>query len=382
MRKNVQYPFFRLAAHYEDVTSGGDEGAFKGVKLYPGWIVVGSEVEENGKKKTKKVLWEARSSEDSLNSLHEFLEVLTGRLQSKFEEAVCEGVHDMEVLDIGILISKISHLIELQHMKNANASELRKARTEWETFGSEKFARLFGNLSRIPHVQTLAESNADLNLFPHDSDIVFRRLKSVIRDMLFKNKYRLLEQLFVDEDGKSLTELENSNIVSLIPLIEFSLYQKFKLTLSSGLSVVATLNESYFINQLYMNDTLYQDVGKEGCILYDIVLGSSGCEAVVEGFYSLVKAHKKNGGQSNCNLTKRAVVDWTMPHPIQCPNTIKRIANIYQEGNVDYGVKKHRSNNFFDKRDRSAGKYRISKVVDRLTSQPPKFPYLLDINDI
>jgi len=47
---------------------------------------------------------------------------------------------------------------------------------------------------------------------------------------------------------------------------------------------------------------LYHDVGQEFCISLDVALGGSGCEAVVEGFYSLVKAHTKAGGQSNAVL--------------------------------------------------------------------------------
>ena len=38
------------------------------------------------------------------------------------------------------------------------------------------------------------------------------------------------------------------------------------------------------------------------CISLDIALAGSGCEAVVEGFYSVVGAHKESGGQSNIVL--------------------------------------------------------------------------------
>jgi len=59
----------------------------------------------------------------------------------------------------------------------------------------------------------------------------------------------------------------------------------------------------------YVHEELYHDVGQEFCISLDVALGGSGCEAVVEGFYSLVKAHTKAGGQSNAVLMERAVVD-------------------------------------------------------------------------
>ena len=75
----------------------------------------------------------------------------------------------------------------------------------------------------------------------------------------------------------------------------------------------------------------------------DVALGSSGCEAIVEGFYILVNVHKKSGGQSNDILVQRAVVDWTLPHPISRPKTMKQIERIYTDGDLKTGLKKHRS---------------------------------------
>ena len=49
---------------------------------------------------------------------------------------------------------------------------------------------------------------------------------------------------------------------------------------------------------------------------------------VVEGFYGVVAAHKKNGGQGTCGgpvLIEREVVDWCIPDPITCPETMKKI---------------------------------------------------------
>ena len=48
------------------------------------------------------------------------------------------------------------------------------------------------------------------------------------------------------------------------------------------------------------------------CIVLDVALGTSGCESVIEGFYSLVKLHKKNGEQLNETLMERSIVDWIM----------------------------------------------------------------------
>ena len=128
---------------------------------------------------------------------------------------------------------------------------------------------------------------------------------------------------------------------------------------------------------MYSNPKLYEAMGKEICILYDIVMGASGCEAVVEGFYSLASVHKKSGGQKNDTLMERANVDWALPQPIQCPKTIKKIAKLYRDGNASRGLKKHRCSQFFDQRKRAASKYEQSKVIDRLMNEKAKFTFLV-----
>ena len=67
-------------------------------------------------------------------------------------------------------------------------------------------------------------------------------------------------------------------------------------------------------------------------IALDAALATSGCEVIVEGFYSIVSAHTKSGGQSNQSLCHRAIVDWCLPHPIHCPETVKEIAQVSTEG--------------------------------------------------
>ena len=71
----------------------------------------------------------------------------------------------------------------------------------------------------------------------------------------------------------------------------------------------------------------------------DVALGSSGYEAIVEGFYNLVNVHKKSSSQSNDILVQRAVVDLMLPHPISCPKTMKQIARIYTNGDPKTGLK-------------------------------------------
>ena len=112
----------------------------------------------------------------------------------------------------------------------------------------------------------------------------------------------------------------------------------------------------------YENKSIYTDIGKEFCIDLDVALGSSGCEAIVEGFCILVNVHKKSGGQSNDILVQRALVDWTLPHSISCPKSMKQIAKIYTDGNPKTGLIKHRLSTFFNKREPNAKNTKEAKL--------------------
>ena len=61
----------------------------------------------------------------------------------------------------------------------------------------------------------------------------------------------------------------------------------------------AMQHEENFFASFYNNQIVFESLGKELCISLDVALPGSGCEAVVEGFYSVVATHKKNGGRGN-----------------------------------------------------------------------------------
>ena len=116
----------------------------------------------------------------------------------------------------------------------------------------------------------------------------------------------------------------------------------------------------------YENESIHTNNGKEFCIALDVALGSSGCEAIVEGFYILVNVYKKSDGQSNDVLVQRALVEWTLPHSISCPNTMKQIARIYTDSDSKTDQIKHILPTYFDKREPGCKKYERNKAVDKL----------------
>ncbi|CAB4008155.1 Hypothetical predicted protein [Paramuricea clavata] len=112
------------------------------------------------------------------------------------------------------------------------------------------------------------------------------------------------DTMFADHEGKSILEFKQSNLTALSAIDEDSLDKWFELHFTSGAVVKAQLCEDHVIAAFYNNACIYGSLGKELCVALGIALADGGCEAVVEGFYSVIGAHKNNGGQSNDVLVK------------------------------------------------------------------------------
>ena len=145
---------------------------------------------------------------------------------------------------------------------------------------------------------------------------------------------------------------------------------------SSGVILKARVLEENVVSLFYNNLCIYS-LGKEMCIGLDIALAAGGCEAIVEGFYSVIAAHKMSGGQGNNVLVQRATVDWCIPNPISCPKAMAEIAYLYTEGDKKCGLARHRLPLFTDERERAAQRHDVSKVVDRLGKEVPRCPHVV-----
>ncbi len=251
----------------------------------------------------------------------------------------------------------------------------REDRIQWETAGTKEFQEFYNVVCNIPHIQTLADTDHNLSLLPHDSNAILKKFKTTMEKILWFGLGDLA--LFVDQQGNAVQEFQESTLLSLTAVSDVSLNQWFELEFASGVKVKAKLDEENLVASFYTNQVISESLGKEMCIALDIALAAGGCEAIVEGFYSVVKAHTKSGGQSNNVLVQRAIVDWTIPDPLSCPNTMREIARLYTDGNKKLGIAKHRLPVFFDERERAARRHRVSKVVDRLSSATPRCPHVI-----
>jgi hypothetical protein len=180
----------------------------------------------------------------------------------------------------------------------------------------------------LSHVKKLLDDESMLNLMPHKGDSVLERFKITLMEMMWQGLGNCASRMFLDKDNNPVTAFDKEQLTSAricnLPMLD----QWFSLTFSSGTTIKARIDEEFLFAAIYVNEDVVKSLGKEMCIALDVALAVSGCKAVVEGFYSIVSAHKKSGGQSNGVLVHRSIVDWSLPQPASCPHTMRATADI------------------------------------------------------
>ena len=246
----------------------------------------------NGKKVTT-YTWAARNPQDSLAELIDFCSSLRLSISARFRRAVPDVTK--EFYNMFDFEKAFTHLCNFT-VENGKLIMSREHKIEWEMDGVEEFNSFFKVVCNLPHVRALSDSDSSLMLLPHNSVIVFKRLKDTLENIIWFGLGNRVE-LFVDLKGDSVPEFKESHLVSIIALDSESLDQVFSLEFASGVVVKAKLQEDNLIASFYNDKIIFESLGKEMCISLDVALAASGCEAIVEGFYSVVTAHKKSGGQ-------------------------------------------------------------------------------------
>ena len=88
----------------------------------------------------------------------------------------------------------------------------------WETYDSEDFHQFWSSACSLPKVEAALQVRADLNLLPYDICLILRHFKLLLFDIIWRNKYNILSQLFVDNNGGKIDQLKSGHLVSIIPM--------------------------------------------------------------------------------------------------------------------------------------------------------------------
>ena len=144
----------------------------------------------------------------------------------------------------------------------------------WETYDSEYFHQFWSSACSVPEVEAALQVSADLNLLPYDICLILRRFKWLLFNIIWRNKYNIRNQLFIDSKGDEIDQLKSGHLVSIIPIKEskFMLDDFFCLALDNGSKFTVTFLEWKLLALFYKNESIYTDIGKEFCILVDVAL--------------------------------------------------------------------------------------------------------------
>lgn len=265
--------------------------------------------------------------------------------------------------------------------------------TVLEDYGKEDFGCFYEHVCEQNHVKDLALTT-DMIVDPNLSHVVHRKFKLFLRDLIWNPKYIdiLSACLVVENDGgKSVSFLDYLREEKKIPVEHvaeqvglvtsfktvntnyFCLKNVYEMKSAIG-NVNVSVNEENIYKSIYTDPDIFALLGKEVCICIDISLAKGGTEAIVESFYSSMKAQTKYGGQTTDTLALRTKLEWTLPPVLQAGKVISGTATVYLNGCKERNYKSHEWPTLGDA---SSAKYKISKVVDRIANEHVSLPFLL-----
>ena len=195
-----------------------------------------------------------RTPSDCIEEMFKMAKTLSTELSSKFDSisSPAELFKMSEVFDPETIMK---HLTKYQLQQGIICCS-KQDRILWETHGSKEFEQFWSVICEFPQVQDLLKSNSELSLLPHDNPVVFRRFKNVLFDMIWKNKYGIIQDLFSStDDGEPLDDLKSFNILSIKEndSRRFHLDASYKLILSNGKELTVTIDESKLYSLFYTN---------------------------------------------------------------------------------------------------------------------------------
>ena len=134
----------------------------------------------------------------------------------------------------------------------------------WETYDSEDFHQFRSSACSLPEVEAVLPVRADLNLRPSDICLILRRFKRLLFDIIWRNKYKVLSQHFVNSKGDEIDQLKSGHLVSIIPFKEakFMLDDFFCLTVDDGSKYTVKFLEWKLLALFCENESIYTYIGK------------------------------------------------------------------------------------------------------------------------
>ena len=171
-----------------------------------------------------------------------------------------------------------------------------------EKFGNEDFKKFVAHVCKLKHVQSAIE-NGRLEMEPGLSHVIYHKMKQGLKYLLWEKKDVMLKWFLLTTKKKSLTTLATEVPSNASVLQSFSLFVPKAKSPMLDVQFIMTfcddeeeytiqLNETAIYKSIYSDEEVYSSLGKEVCLLVDIVLAKGGPESVVESYYSVMKSQQ------------------------------------------------------------------------------------------
>ncbi len=279
---NVSQKMPLLHEHEDDIKSG----TFKNTELVQGWLVVPSETKQNRKSARTVHNWKVRDTKDVELDIIGFMIDARASFHKRVENSSKDIVELLTCLDL----DSIFELLCGEKLTSGKV-KLKNGEGMLEKYGRDSFTRFFEYICTLPqrkHFSSEEDEAEGSSLFdPVLANAVFHKLKQALKAYLWKEDGAYLVSWFYLSSAKSINGVSKLEIAN--ERLPFSLGNKFLLTMKTAKKpLLVQLNEKEVYKSISTDESLYNQIGVEGCICHDIALPKGGTEAIVKSYYSVM----------------------------------------------------------------------------------------------
>ena len=217
--------------------------------------------------------------------------------------------------------------------------------------------------SKMEHIQ---KSGMDF-----DPRLAFRymsRLKEAVKAGIWDG---LCPDWFIVRETDTPMKSQDVQLVTFELAPSDTLDTFFTMKFANGKQQNVRLHEQNFYSSFYAREDLSGIAKAPSCAILDIFLAKGGPEAIVESYYSAMRAQQQSGGQSNETLARRTKLNWCLPSLNKCDDIIKESVSVYLKRGDN--IRAHRQRAFFSRHENH---HSVSKVIDLINSDLCRCPFL------
>ena len=220
--------------------------------------------------------------------------------------------------------------------------------------GKTEFTEFYSYICSVPHIKDLYKTDSSLKFLPVLASTVYSSFKSVMVEVIWTNLGNCRVLWFpATKSDPAAAVVDHGDLLTGFCVKE-SIYgnDDYCEFLYGNIVCTAKFDEKAAFSSMYVNEVIYDKLGREMCIVVDVALAMPGSEAVVESYYSVMGSQTMPGGQLNDTLVQRTNIDWCFPMVNQCEETIKEVAALYIDGDKELGLRSHQVPVFLDEGER------------------------------